>query len=122
MRRVLPFALTGLLALTSLACSSSGGGGGGSNSAATAIAALTGDQTNGKSIYGNQCASCHAADGSGGVGSSLIAPPKSSLSAEAMIVSLLDGKGNMPSFSSSLTEQQMADVIAYVRGNLKAGK
>lgn len=76
------------------------------------ILGLTGAPASGATLYTDNCASCHAADGSGGIGPdlSLVVPP---MSEENLVDLLLDGSGSMPS-SASLEDQQLADIVSYV--------
>lgn len=75
------------------------------------IADLTGDATAGASVYSDNCALCHAADGSGTSGPNIQDP--SAYNQDDLITTVLDGQGTMPSFDA-LEDQEIADVIAYV--------
>ena len=72
---------------------------------------LTGDPTAGEAIYADSCASCHGADATGGSGPSLIGEVEEG---EATDI-ITNGEGDMPAFGDSLTEQDIADVIAYLQ-------
>jgi mono/diheme cytochrome c family protein len=76
------------------------------------IAALSGDETAGADVF-QTCVPCHGADGSGGTGNSLIerAPVYDK---KGLITYIIDGGVNMPP-QSSLDDQEVADVVAYVR-------
>ncbi len=119
MRTLATLALTVLLALSAAACSSDDGSTGG-NSATRAghVASLTGDGAKGATTYDAKCAGCHGADGKGVSGPSLVASPKADLTTQAMVTAVLDGKGTMPSFST-LTDEEIANTIAYVKGELR---
>jgi mono/diheme cytochrome c family protein len=73
-------------------------------------------EATGAQIYQQLCANCHGEDLAGG-----IAPPlgPGSVSAsqpdEFLVVSIMEGRGRMPSFSASLDEQQLQRLIAYIR-------
>ena len=85
------------------------------------IANLTGDGTNGKTVYDSNCAGCHGADGkSGAAGPNVVEGALTALTVSEMAQAVVDGKGVMPAFSQ-LSNQEIADVIAYVKGPL-AGK
>lgn len=71
----------------------------------------------GQQVYSNNCAACHQASGQGieGVypslaGSALVTEPY-----EGVIQILLNGRGGMPSFSSDLSNEQIAAVASYIR-------
>lgn len=73
--------------------------------------ALEGDAAAGGPIFATNCSSCHGADGTGGSGPSLV----DSTYAEAKTVDIVtNGDGDMPAFSGSLSDQDIADVAAYV--------
>ncbi len=75
------------------------------------IAALDGDLANGEVVYDDSCASCHGAAGSGGSGPALDGESEGT---EEIIDIILTGEGDMPSFEGDLTDQEIADVAAYV--------
>ncbi len=77
------------------------------------VLALTGDVTAGEGIYTSNCQLCHAADGTGGTGTDLTAWTASGSEEEA-VTAVLAGKGTMPSYRASLSEQDVADVVAYI--------
>ena len=78
--------------------------------------ALVGDPAAGKEVFlgSAACGGCHTlsdAGATGAVGPNL----DESQPSEALVVDrVTNGQGGMPSFSSTLSEQQIADVAAYV--------
>lgn len=74
-----------------------------------------GDAAAGAAVFASAgCATCHTladADASGTVGPSF---DELQPSAETVSAALTNGKGAMPSFSDQLSEEQIADVAAYV--------
>jgi cytochrome c553 len=75
-----------------------------------------GDAAAGKEVFlgASACGTCHTladAGSSGTVGPNL---DDSQPSFELVVDRVTNGQGGMPSFSSSLSEQQIADVAAYV--------
>jgi len=74
---------------------------------------LTADSTAGESVYTANCVACHAADGTGGVGSDLTANA-SALSTREIAEIVIGGQGSMAGFGSTLSDQEIADVTAYV--------
>ena len=75
---------------------------------------LTGDAAAGKAVFTANCGGCHTladAGTSGNVGPNLDEKPPST---ELIVTNVTKGKGNMPPFGESLTDQQIADVAAYV--------
>ena len=79
----------------------------------TTISGLTADATNGASVYASFCAACHGASGEGVSSTpaltSLYGPTVSSV---ATVV--IEGKGSMAGLGTSLTDQQIADVVGHV--------
>lgn len=80
-----------------------------SNQAAD-ILALEGDATAGETLFADNCASCHGADATGGTGPDLVAEGFD----EDGVNIILDGEEDMPSFSADLSDQDIADIIAWV--------
>jgi mono/diheme cytochrome c family protein len=105
-------------------------------SAAEASAGGAGAQlAAGKSVYGNNCASCHGAAGTGtpGLAPPLAGNPFVTGDAKPVIGVLLHGlKGQqimgqsygapMPAWKGTLSNKDIADVITYIRGGLGANK
>jgi mono/diheme cytochrome c family protein len=83
-------------------------------------------QSAGEKVYKAKCASCHAADGSGStpVGKALKARPfcspevKKETDAE-MTEIIVKGKNKMPPYDKKLTEDEIKDVVAYIRSLCK---
>ncbi len=77
--------------------------------------------------FRTKCAMCHGPDGSGSaVGKSMNVPdlrsPAVQKMPDAQLAQIIsDGKGGMPSFKSSLSEDQVHSLVAYVR-SLRAKK
>lgn len=86
-------------------------GDGGSTTRVDDILALTGDATNGATVFADNCAACHGADGTGGSGPDLTGESEG---AEEMADIILNGEGDMTAFDGVITDQEIADVIAYV--------
>jgi mono/diheme cytochrome c family protein len=85
-----------------------GGGGGGGGTA-------EGDAAAGKEVFASAgCGSCHTfadAGTSGTVGPDL---DQSTVDFDAAVTQITNGGGGMPPFSGSLSEEQIANVAAYV--------
>ncbi len=77
-----------------------------------------GDATKGQAVYKDACSGCHGSDGQGGVGRRLKPNEfvKTSTNAELLTL-VLEGRANtaMRGWSGRLTEEQIADVIAFLR-------
>jgi mono/diheme cytochrome c family protein len=73
----------------------------------------------GQAIFSTRCASCHGADGGGGFGPALagVVTKRFPNPADQQAV-VANGRGSMPSFSDSLTPEQIAAVVAFTRTKL----
>lgn len=80
-------------------------------------AALAGDPFAGSGIYAHYCVSCHGGDGSGEVAGtpSFRGGAMLTRSQTDLISTVTVGKDLMPAFRGILTEQQIDDVVAYIR-------
>ncbi|MEZ4323288.1 MAG: cytochrome c [Myxococcota bacterium] len=76
------------------------------------VLALTGDAANGSSIYASRCVSCHAADGTGGIGPSLVDYVPGASDTDILDV-VIEGEGTMPS-AGDLEDQELADLLAHL--------
>lgn len=74
------------------------------------------EDASGAEIYRLLCANCHGADLSGGLGPSLGPDSPSASQPDSFLeVSIMRGRGRMPSFSSSLDQDQLSRLIDYIR-------
>jgi mono/diheme cytochrome c family protein len=96
--------------------------------AAPALAAEPAPPHPGEKVYREVCQACHMADAKGAVGAGRITALAGNANLaypEYPIGVVTGGKGPMPWFRGALTDQQIADVIGYVRvnfGNKYKGK
>lgn len=91
-----------------------GGDDEGTGSRVDDIMALTGDAAAGETVFANNCAVCHGADGTGGSGPDITGED----SAEEVAEIVLNGEEGMTAFDGVLTDQEIADVVAYVTETL----
>jgi mono/diheme cytochrome c family protein len=107
--------------------------GGGAGGGGTDFVALGGDIYNGAAVTGVNCAGCHGANGQGGVGPALggVLTTFSACTEHEQWVDLgsggwpdstygdtnkpVGGVGNMPGFGGTLTDEQLAAVVAFER-------
>ena len=78
-----------------------------------AIKGLNGDATNGAKLYEANCQVCHGADGVSGTARKRV-PSEMAGNADEAIGVILTGEDEMPAFEGTLTQQQIADIRAYV--------
>jgi len=73
------------------------------------------EMASGEEIYNARCASCHRQDLSGGIGPPL-GPGSEAVDRplEYYEIAIISGKGRMPSFGSTLTDEQISRVLDYI--------
>lgn len=74
----------------------------------------------GKEIYTQLCAACHMADGSGGVGAGKFPAFKDNMrlmAAQYPMHIVLYGQKGMPGFGKYFSDEQVAEVVNYLRTN-----
>jgi mono/diheme cytochrome c family protein len=70
----------------------------------------------GEEIYQQLCANCHGNDLNGGVGPAVGAGSNSAAQDDDFLVlTVTRGRGPMPSFESTLSDEQMSRVVDYLR-------
>jgi cytochrome c6 len=81
----------------------------------------------GESTFKTKCAACHGADGKGAtaVGKSLkirdLSSPDVQKQSDAELTAIIaNGKGSMPAYKSSLTGDQIKQLVSYIRQLAKA--
>jgi heme/copper-type cytochrome/quinol oxidase subunit 2 len=82
----------------------------------------TADAAAGKEVFAENCSVCHGADGlGGGGGPDLTTMPlaKEQAGAEEQVT---NGGGGMPAFAGTLSEEEIANVAAYVVEDIVGGK
>ena len=80
-----------------------------------------GDQAaSGEEIYQERCAGCHGGDGGGGSGPSLEGVADR-LSLEDHLEVVTEGRGSMPSWGDTLTDEEIQAVVDYQRSVLSGG-
>jgi len=73
-----------------------------------------GDDTRGEELYKASCVVCHGPQGTGGIGPRLAGNPVLS-NEQAFWKTVYDGRHVMPPLRGALTEQQMADIRAWLK-------
>lgn len=111
----------GGIALLLAACSGDGDGSTTPEGRVGEIMALTPDTANGGAVFGTNCSVCHGTEGEGisGLGSNI----QNETDQATVIQVVLDGNDDgMTGFDGLLTDQEIADVSAFVtEGNLGPG-
>ncbi len=80
-------------------------------------AALAADPTKGRVIYNTHCQNCHGANGAGQLpgmpdftrGDALFRPDLE------LVRSIMAGRGMMPAYRGMFTEEELLDVVAFLR-------
>lgn len=77
-------------------------------------------EVGGAAVYAGACAGCHMAGGQGASGAgaypALAGDPRLASSAYA-VTRVLQGRGAMPPFGNSLSDEQVAGVVGYIRAS-----
>ena len=83
-------------------------------SAAAARAAPSGQQ-----LFLDNCSACHRPHGEGVKGAfpTLVGDPVATGDAHAAALKVLNGRGGMPSFKASLSDETIAAILTYVRSS-----
>lgn len=78
---------------------------------------VAGEAVDGATIYADDCAACHGADGGGGVGPALSGGAVVAAFPEVadQVTVVVEGRGGMPSFGDRLTPEQIDAVVDYTR-------
>ena len=80
-----------------------------------ATLALTGDPANGESVYFNLCTECHGIDLNGtptGPSLLILVPLNED---DEIIRQVIEGGGDMPPYGEKAVDQEIADVLSFVR-------
>ncbi len=82
----------------------------------TACVGRPADDATGQEIYLQLCSNCHADDLSGALGPGLGAGTDAAREPDEFLrITITDGRGRMPSFKSSLSDDQVELLIGYMR-------
>ncbi len=86
---------------------------------AARILAATGEPSRGAALFATNCARCHGADGTGDFGPNLYdrVPMRDD---DTLARRLLLGLGPMPAWDSVLSDQELADLLAFLRATFDA--
>jgi cytochrome c551 len=73
-----------------------------------------GDAAAGEVVFTQNCGSCHTLEEAGTTGTVGPNLDESTLDADAVVTQVEDGGGGMPAFSGQLSEEEIANVAAFV--------
>ncbi|MEL6342463.1 MAG: cytochrome c [Myxococcota bacterium] len=107
-----------VLLVSLVGCDGSGDTSSSGSDRTAAVLATAGTAAAGAGVYATNCQSCHMADGSGSIGPALSGPQGkvAALSDAQLIDVILTGTSGMPPYGS-LSDQQLADLLAYMLEN-----
>lgn len=121
-RSVLAPLVLAALVLVAPACSGDGDDGSASaedRPAAIAELVASGEGLpDGEQLYNSTCATCHGGDGQGAIGPQLAGVVADKYTPEQHIAIVLNGRGGMPAFASSLDDDELAAIVKYEREDL----
>ncbi|MFM7615896.1 MAG: c-type cytochrome [Actinomycetes bacterium] len=69
----------------------------------------------GATLYANNCARCHGAEGGGGVGPSLVDVAATFRDIDDQITFVSNGGGGMPRFGDLLSDADIREVVTHTR-------
>ena len=70
----------------------------------------------GQEIYEQVCVTCHGADLNGGVGPAIgVGSNSAAQDDDFLVLTITRGRGPMPSFDATLSDEQIARVVDYLR-------
>jgi mono/diheme cytochrome c family protein len=73
-------------------------------------------EASGAEIFEQICANCHGSDLSGGIGPALNAGSNAASQDDAFLeFTITRGRGRMPSFQNTLSQEQIERVIGFIR-------
>jgi cytochrome c6 len=81
-----------------------------------------GNAASGQAVFTKYCADCHGLKGEGSMitrSANLKTDKLVSYTDEQMITSITNGKGVMPAFKTILTQNQINDVVKYIRHEIQ---
>ena len=79
------------------------------------IAALTGNTANGEAVFADKCSVCHGPQGEGKGSTPAMSQAVDGRSDDDLFTGLIDGIGSMPAMGSQLSDQEIADVVAFIK-------
>jgi alcohol dehydrogenase (cytochrome c) len=85
------------------------------------VTTTAGNATAGKSVFSDNCATCHGAKGTGGNGGPDLTSIPDAKVMSKVVKQVTNGGGGMPAFKGQLTKTQINDVSAYVTKVINGG-
>jgi mono/diheme cytochrome c family protein len=82
----------------------------------------TGGPPDGAQIFDQHCATCHGANGEGKVGPALAGVAEKYAEIDTQIFLVEQGRGAMPSFRSTLSEEEIRAVVTFERETFLAAE
>jgi mono/diheme cytochrome c family protein len=80
----------------------------------TEAATAAGEAPRGEALFAEHCAACHGPSGAGGIAPSLVGIADR-LTLDAQLAIVRDGRGRMPAFGESISEDDVAAIVEYTR-------
>jgi cytochrome c6 len=87
--------------------------------ASLSVAAVAQAAPSGQQLFLDNCSACHRPNGVGVKGAfpALVADPVATGDAKAAALKVLNGRGGMPAFKASLSDETIAAILTYVRSS-----
>jgi cytochrome c551 len=88
----------------------------------TAASTTTAAELSAAELFAANCAHCHGDELEGGIGPALGPGGHAQGHSDAELIAIVTGgKNDMPAFAERLTEQQISDLVAFIRGGEAEG-
>jgi len=87
--------------------------------ASLSVAVVAQAAPSGQQLFLDNCSACHRPNGVGVKGAfpALVADPIATGDAKAAALKVLNGRGGMPAFKASLSDETIAAILTYVRSS-----
>jgi quinohemoprotein ethanol dehydrogenase len=85
------------------------------------VSPTSGDENAGRSVFADNCGTCHGLAGKGGNGGPDLTSIPDAKQVAAVVKQVTNGGGGMPAFGGQLSDKEIADVAAYVTRGINGG-
>jgi mono/diheme cytochrome c family protein len=91
--------------------------GSGVDARVTSVLASPGDPVSGAAVFADNCTRCHGPEGEGTDRAPSLKERVPMLDDQTIVRTLIEGRGGMPSWGGTLDDQELRDLLAFLRAN-----